>query len=78
MNFLVDTNVISEVTKPSPNSRVLAWLDAALFPSTYASVITLGELRTGIEDLAPGRRRVELESWLEQGLPAGLQSTCYR
>ncbi len=68
-SFLVDTNVISEVAKPFPAPQVARWLDQASPMTTYTSVITLGELRIGIEGLALGKRRTELEAWLESGLP---------
>jgi predicted nucleic acid-binding protein len=67
--FLIDTNVISEFIKPQPDSQVIRWLEAADPESLFASVITFGEIRLGIEDLAPGKRRVDLEQWLDQGLP---------
>ena len=67
--FLVDTNVISEFIRPQPDSRVVRWLDAADPESLFVSVITLGEIRLGIEDLPAGKRRASLEEWLEQGLP---------
>ena len=67
--FLVDTNVISEFTKPRPDSRVVRWLDAADPKSLFASVVTFGEIRLGIEDLPIGRRRTALEEWFQLGLP---------
>lgn len=66
--FLVDTNVISEFIKPQPDSQVIRWLEAADPESLFASVI-FGEIRLGIEDLSPGKRRAELEEWFDQGLP---------
>ena len=67
--FPIDTNVISEFIKPQPDSKVIRWLEAADSESLFASVITFGEIRLGIEDLAPGKRRADLEQWLDQGLP---------
>jgi predicted nucleic acid-binding protein len=72
--FLVDTNVISEFIRPQPDSRVIEWLDAADPESLFASVITFGEIRLGIEDLPAGRRRTALEEWFEQGLPGWFDS----
>jgi predicted nucleic acid-binding protein len=66
---LIDTNVVSEFIKPQPDSNVIRWLEAADPESLFASVITFGEIRLGIEDLAPGKRRTDLEQWLDQGLP---------
>lgn len=67
--FLVDTNVISEFIKPQPDSRVIRWLDAADPASLYVSVVTLGEIRLGIEDMPAGKRRSALEEWFQEGLP---------
>jgi predicted nucleic acid-binding protein len=67
--FLVDTNVISEFVRPQPDSHVIRWLDAAEPETLFASVVTFGEIRLGIEDLPAGKRRAALEEWLENGLP---------
>ena len=67
--FLIDTNVVSEfVRHRNPDPRVRNWLEAADTESLYASVLTMGEIRFGIELLSPGRRRRQLEQWLEQEL----------
>jgi toxin FitB len=49
VSFLLDTNVISELAKRNPNIKVLAWLDFAPSTDLLLSVITLGEIRKGIE-----------------------------
>ncbi len=64
MKYLVDANVLSEVTKPSPEPRVIEWLrvnqaDLAVDP------VILGELRFGILILPDGRKRRTLEGWFE-------------
>jgi len=68
--FLLDTNVISEFARPDnkPDPRVKQWLEAADPNSLFASVLTFGEIRRGIEKLAPGKRRTQLETWLEKDL----------
>ena len=71
--FLVDTNVVSEFVKPAPSLRVKRWFEAAAPESLFASVITFGEIRLGIEDLPEGKRRAALEQWLEQGVPEWFQ-----
>lgn len=68
--FLVDTNVISEFVKPNPEPNVISWFEEADPYGLFASVITLGEIRLGIEDLPLGKRRTDLELWLTTGLPA--------
>ncbi len=67
--FLIDTNVISEFAKPAPSSQVLLWFETADPNSLFASVVTLGEIRLGIEDMPLGQRRTDLEHWLLEGLP---------
>jgi predicted nucleic acid-binding protein len=72
--FLIDTNVISEFVRPEPNLQVIRWLEAADPESLFASVVTFGEIRLGIEDMPPGKKRTQLEHWLEVGVPAWFQS----
>ena len=68
MNFLLDTNVVSEWIKPHPNPGLIAWLEEVDEDRAFLSVVTLTELRYGIEHLAPGKRRRQLEDWLEHDL----------
>ena len=68
MNYLLDTNVISELIAKQPDKRVVAWLDR-LDPNTvYLSVITIGEIRKGIEKLPLSRRRDAVQEWFETDL----------
>jgi len=69
MSFLLDTNVVSEWMKPRPNPGVVAWLADVDEDRVFLSVITLTELRYGIERMPPGHRRKRLDGWLEQELP---------
>jgi toxin FitB len=69
MNFLLDTNVVSEWTRPRPNAGVMAWLAEADEDRVYLSVVTIAELRHGIERLAAGSRREQLDAWLREDLP---------
>ena len=64
MNFLVDTNVLSESSKPDPDPKIAAWLYAHK-ERAYVSSVSLGELAYGVERLPPGRKRSALEVWLE-------------
>jgi toxin FitB len=68
--FLLDTNVISEVTRPKPDGNVARWLEATDESALFLSVLTLGEIRNGIERLRIGRRRGRLEAWLQVDLRA--------
>ncbi len=68
MNYLLDTNVISELIAREPNQNVVDWIDS-LDPETVSlSVITIGELRKGIEKLVPSRRKDQVTVWLENDL----------
>lgn len=64
MKFLLDTNLISEPTKPKPNPGAMSWLAEADEDSVFVSVVSFGEFRYGIERLAAGARRNRLERWL--------------
>jgi predicted nucleic acid-binding protein len=66
--FLLDTNIPSELTRPIPEPRVEAWLEAADDERLYLSVVSLGELVKGVSLLTPGRKRNELERWMETTL----------
>lgn len=57
MSFLVDTCALSELTKPKPSRLVLDWFEAAKPETLFISVLTLGEIRKGIEKMDGGRRR---------------------
>ncbi|MDH3420889.1 MAG: PIN domain-containing protein [Gammaproteobacteria bacterium] len=59
--FLLDTNVLSEALKPSPEPRVVTWLDEH-FPESAVSTVTLFELAAGVAFPPRGRRRDTLES----------------
>lgn len=68
MSYLLDTNILSELTKPKPNPRVLAWFAATPSDALHISVITLGELRSGVERMPDSKRRERIRLWLEQTL----------
>lgn len=67
--ILLDTCVVSEPLKPSPDERVLAWLDNQAAESLYLSTVSLAELLAGVAALPAGRRR----STLATGLSALLE-----
>ena len=64
MRVLLDTNVISELRRPSPDVRVVRCVRELGPEDSYLSVITVGELVYGVKRLAAGAKRTELESWL--------------
>ena len=63
--ILVDTNVISEPLRVSPEVRVVEWIDAQPIETLYLSAITVAELRFGVASLPTGRRRTGLRDSLE-------------
>jgi predicted nucleic acid-binding protein len=67
VKYLVDANVLSEPTKPSPDPRVIEWLRANE-PDIAVDPVILGELRFGILILAKGRKRTALERWFNAGV----------
>ncbi len=67
MRYLVDANVLSEPTKPSPDPGVMEWLRANEAEIAVDPVI-LGELRFGILILPKGRKRAALERWFDGGI----------
>jgi toxin FitB len=69
MSFLLDTNVVSEWIKPRPNPGLIGWMESADEDRIFISVVSLAELRYGVERMAAGRRRSRLEEWLRDELP---------
>jgi predicted nucleic acid-binding protein len=67
--WLVDTNVISELRRRDPDANVRAWFARRPATELYLSVLTLGEIRKGVEALADSGRRTMLRQWLEWELP---------
>jgi toxin FitB len=65
--YLVDANVLSEATKPSPEPKVLEWLRANEAELAVDPII-LGEIRFGIDRMPPGRRRERFERWFAEGV----------
>lgn len=69
MNFLLDTNAISEWVKPRPNPGLIGWMESADEDRIFLSAVSLAELRYGVERMATGSRRSRLEAWLGHELP---------
>lgn len=69
MSYLIDTNVLSELSRRQPDAHVVAWMQARPRQSLFLSVLTLGEIRKGIEGVADAARRQSLVDWLEVDLP---------
>jgi predicted nucleic acid-binding protein len=66
--FLVDTNVLSELRRPKPEPKVLAFIAAQRLEQLYVSAVTFAEIRFGIEVLDDPSRRAALHDWLTHRL----------
>jgi toxin FitB len=71
LSYLIDTNVLSELRRKKPDPKVVKWLSARAPTQLYVSVLTLGEIRKGIEQLgvADAMRKAALLDWLAIELP---------
>jgi len=65
MNYLLDTCVVSDTVAKQPNTNVAQWLQSQDSQTVYLSVITIGEIRKGIERLPDSKRKMSLEQWLQ-------------
>lgn len=72
MKYLLDTCLLSELVKASPEPAVLSWMGERKDHELCVSAMTIAELHRGIEKLAVSRRRQDLMAWLQQ-LEAGFE-----
>lgn len=70
MRFLLDTMVVSEPARPTPNGGVIEWLEEQAALELSISVLTLGEIARGVARMNDGKRKRELQSWLSANLRA--------
>ncbi len=63
MRYLLDTNIISNITKPSPSEALLAWMAEQADGDLYIASLTVAEIRRGVLEKPAGKRRRELEAW---------------
>jgi predicted nucleic acid-binding protein len=68
MKYLLDTNVISEWTKPQPNENLVRWIGLVPEDDVYISVITLAEIQFGLKLLPEGKKKARLEQWLSHDI----------
>jgi predicted nucleic acid-binding protein len=68
VKYLLDTNVLSELVARQPNQQVVRWIDDLDTESVYLGVITIGELRKGIEKMPDSPRKDMLSNWLTDDL----------
>ena len=62
--WLLDTNILSELRRPKPERKVLAFVASQPLELLYVSAVTFAEIRFGIELVTDAGRRVELNDWL--------------
>jgi toxin FitB len=62
--WLLDTNILSELRRPRPERKVLAFIAAQPLELLYVSTVTFAEIRFGIELVTDASRRAELNDWL--------------
>jgi predicted nucleic acid-binding protein len=63
-DWLLDTNILSELRRPKPEAKVVAFVTARSLDRLYVSAVTLAEIRFGIELVPDANRRAELQDWL--------------
>ena len=68
MNFLLDTNVVSELATNSPHPSVIDWFRSHERDVLYLSMITIGEIQQGIVRLPASQRRQQLTAWFNETL----------
>jgi len=69
MKFLLDTSIISEISKPECNERVKSFIETAHWEDIYLSAVTIGEICYGIEKLPYSKKKHELSIWFYTKIP---------
>jgi toxin FitB len=70
--YLLDTNIISNITKPKPSEELIAWMAKQADEDLFIASLTLAEIRRGVLEKPAGKKRRELERWFTgpEGPPA--------
>lgn len=82
--YLLDTNIVSELRKPRPNPKVVAWLQHVEDPDIHLSAVTIGEIQAGIEvtRAQDPTKAGELEAWADQVADSynvlAMDAACFR
>jgi len=74
MNYLLDTCLISELSKLKPNEKVVDWVLSENETNFYVSVLTFGELHKGVQKLPESKKKEELQVWIEDELKNRFQN----
>jgi predicted nucleic acid-binding protein len=70
--YLLDTNILSNITKPAPSESLLAWMADQVDEDLFIASLTIAEIRRGVLEKPPGRKRDQLEAWFSG--PTGPQA----
>lgn len=70
--YLLDTNIISNVTKPIPSEALIVWMAGQIDTDLFITALTVAEIRRGVLEKPAGRKREQLELWF--GGPEGPQA----
>jgi predicted nucleic acid-binding protein len=63
MRYLLDTNILSNVTKPAPSESLVAWMAEQVDQDLFIASLTVAEIRRGVLEKPAGKRRDQLEAW---------------
>lgn len=66
MRYLLDTNILSNVTKPAPSEALLAWMSSQADADLFIASLTVAEIRRGILEKPAGQKRDQLEAWFSE------------
>ncbi|HMM93132.1 PIN domain-containing protein [Bradyrhizobium sp.] len=61
--YLLDTNIISKVTRPVPSEALLTWMEGQVDDDLFIASLTVAEIRRGILEKPAGRKRDQLDAW---------------
>jgi toxin FitB len=63
MRYLLDTNILSNITKPTPSEPLIAWMADRADQDLFVASLTIAEIWRGVLEKPPGKRRDQLETW---------------
>jgi predicted nucleic acid-binding protein len=61
--YLLDTNIISHITKPSPSESLVTWMAGQTDDDLFIASLTIAEIRRGVLERPSGKKRSQLERW---------------
>jgi len=73
LTFLLDTDVISQLSKPQPHAAAYAWIQSQRDEDIFLSAVTLFELRFGAQEMKPGAKRNLVETFVTDAVPEKFQ-----